>query len=204
MVRTPQTLSITLAAGATYTWPVHGSNCRIMSMSAGSSLLVGFNTDALQRFSAGVGYPCKSGSEFHQLRFQNDTGGATTVVVAVSDEPLNDQRFDTEVIQEIADNTALVTPAETPTLVPRTTVPVIGGTPSFVLVMATNPSRKWFCLEAGLGNAGNIYLGFADTLDATNSFNELMAGGFCRESLQSAIYACSDNGTETIKGYEIE
>jgi hypothetical protein len=102
----------------------------------------------------------------------------------------------------LSDATALLVAPDTPTLVPQTLVDQTGV--GSTQILAANPNRKWCFVSCDLGNAGYIYLGFTNAVTAVQSFFDMMAGGTWRETYRGAVWACSENGTENVRAYEME
>jgi len=187
MVRTPKTETIVLAAGVTVPMPIAGSMLTILSCTV-AEFEAAFDSDGFSTFYPGVEY--QAPEPFYRIRFRDSLGGGCTIVAVFSDAPVIDSR-----------GAQILLPGTTPVLIPRTVVAAVGAPPA-TLVLAANPKRKWFMIEMGLGNPNYVYLGFANTVSPVDSFFEGMAGATSRESLTSEIWAVSDGGVETVKGYE--
>lgn len=120
----------------------------------------------------------------------------------VSDEPVG--RLDSAIAARLAvigANTGRATPAGALTIVNQTVVAQTGVGQTQIL--AANPLRKWCLVTMDLGNAGYVYLGKDNTVRAAvGSFFDAAAGGSWREHYTGAVWACSQNGTESVRAYE--
>ena len=80
--------------------------------------------------------------------------------------------------------------------------PVIGM--AAVLVLAANANRKGFDLQAGLGNAGNVYIGFDITVTAANAVASLVAGqSFSRNDYRGDLYAIASAAGQLLNNGEV-
>lgn len=194
-----QTVTIVVPAGAVgVTIPIAGKWVELISCTA-ASVGLGFNQSVPQVAYPGRGYPGPQGG-FQSVKLLDTSGAGCTVVLTISEQPMAGQGAAT--LLTMAAYLQLLIPATGAVLIPRTTIAQL-GVGGATQILAANASRKWFMLETGLGNAGNVYLGFTNAVDAVNSFFEGMAGATCRETFTGAIWARSDNGTETVNGYEL-
>jgi len=201
MIRTPKTLSITMAVDDVFKWPVEGSECRILSMTAGTYLEVAFDNDGYQRFYAGVGYPIRRGEQFRLVRFHNTTGGAVTIVATVSDAPLQDSRFDQTILGTINDALDLMTPPENQASIVPAAIAQTGVGDDQIFAARTGRKATWF--EAPAGNTGAVYLGFgAGPITAANCVRIMSPRATWWPVVPFEIRASSENGTEVLHGYE--
>ncbi len=205
MARVPRQETITLAAGQTKPFPVHGKWLTILSMTV-ATVDVAFDGTEYAPMWAGVPYPATDG-DYHIVRFRESTGAAATLVVLFSDQQAPDNRFSPLAAAMAASLAAIdadmerLKPADTLTIVDRTVVAQTGV--GSTQILAANPNRKWCLVTMDLGNAGNVYLGKDNTVTAAaNSFFDSMAGGSWREHYTGAVWACSQNGTEAVRAYE--
>lgn len=80
--------------------------------------------------------------------------------------------------------------------------PVIGM--AAVVVYAANANRKGFDLQAGLGNAGNIYIGFDNTVTAANAVASLVAGqSYSRSDYRGPLFAIASAAGQLLNRSEV-
>jgi hypothetical protein len=211
------TRTVTVPADATgVRVDIPGKYVKLVSCTA-ASVLLGFDGSTPERVFANDSYAGPPDG-FAGLRFIDDIGAGSIVVIQISTEPILGGMLiglaplaaslasidgKSDHLALIRADTTRVIPATQRLLVPRTVIPQVGAVPPSIEILPANAGRKWFMLQACLGNAGNIYLGFDNLVDADDSFFEGWAGSTCRETYTGAIWACSQNGTEEIKGYEV-
>lgn len=201
--KTPLTETIILAAGETITIPIPGKYLVIRSCTA-ATFEAGFDNDTLSTFYAGTAYP--SAERFTQVRFRDSLGAGCTIVATFADDLAIDQSVATAVwaamaasLVNIDADLEFLKPAGTPTLFPLTTIAKTGvGSVHVVTVAADN---KKVLVQADQDNAGSVYLGFVNTLTAVNSFARLLPGESWQEEFAGHVWACSENGTEKVRGY---
>ena len=72
------------------------------------------------------------------------------------------------------------------------------------VVLAANANRKGFDLQAGLGNAGNIYIGFDGTVTAANCTAALVAGqSYSRNDYRGDLYAIASAAGQLLNNGEV-
>ena len=72
------------------------------------------------------------------------------------------------------------------------------------VVLAANNNRKGFDLQAGLGNAGNIYIGFDNTVTAANCTAALVAGqSYSRSDYRGALFAIASAAGQLLNNGEV-
>lgn len=73
-----------------------------------------------------------------------------------------------------------------------------------VAVCAARADRKGFDLQAGLGNAGNIYIGFDNTVTAANAVASLVAGqSYSRSDYRGALFAIASAAGQLLNNSEV-
>jgi len=73
-----------------------------------------------------------------------------------------------------------------------------------VVVLAANANRKGFDLQAGLGNAGNIYIGFTNAVTAANCTAALVAGqSYSRSDYRGPLYAIASAAGQLLNNGEV-
>lgn len=199
------------ATGARLTDP--GKHVRIVSCTA-ASVLLGFDESSPERV-----YPDDriETAGFQSLRFVDDIGAGSTVVVQISDEPIGGGQ-----VGALIPVVTLLTAIETDTtnmdvslnnieadvdhLAPSTTSVAVAvanvaqdgvGDTQIVAASALNRSVT---IQADYGNAGYVYLSHAVLATSANWFACLEAGGSWSGETTQEIRACSDNGTEDVHG----
>lgn len=72
------------------------------------------------------------------------------------------------------------------------------------VVLAANGNRKGFDLQSGLGNAGNIYIGFDNTVTAANNTAALVAGqSYSRDDYRGALFAIASAAGQLLNYGEV-
>ncbi len=197
--RTPATLTIPLTAGAQVPIPIPGRFVSILDITGAATIQIKFGRDVFRTFAPGIGYPSRA--EFDEIHVWNDSAGAISVTLVISDDPIDDNRLSATLFASMAASLLRLVPAGTLTPVAQMVVAVTGGGPA-TQVLAANANRKWAFVSMDLANVGNVYLGVDNTTTLINSFFDSMGGGTWREHYTGAVYACSDNGTEQVRAYE--
>ena len=73
-----------------------------------------------------------------------------------------------------------------------------------VVVLVANANRKGFDLQAGLGNAGNIYIGFDNAVTAANCTAALVAGQYySRSDYRGALFAIASAAGQLLNNSEV-
>lgn len=73
-----------------------------------------------------------------------------------------------------------------------------------VQVLAANANRKGFDLQGGLANAGNIYIGFDNTVTAANCTAGLVAGqSYSRDDYRGDLYAIASAAGQLLNVGEV-
>ena len=73
-----------------------------------------------------------------------------------------------------------------------------------VVVYAVNANRKGFDLQAGLGNAGNIYIGFDNAVTAANAVASLVAGqSYSRSDYRGPLFAIASAAGQLLNHSEV-
>lgn len=204
MVTTPKTITVTLAANAMKHVPIPGRYLTILSCTV-ASFEVAFDGDQYSTFYAGIGYPAAN-EGFSYLRFQDSLGGGCTIVATISDAPvaIQDARYGASAAVFAAMAASLVTLTGT--------APGTVGTPTALAVVAQTGvgttqlitaavANKKILLQADHGNAGDVYLGFNNAVLVATCFARLLPGENWVETFAGNIWACSENGTEGVRGY---
>jgi hypothetical protein len=185
---------------------IRGKFVKIVSCTA-ASVLLGFEQETPERVYAD---DVLEGGDygFESLHFVADVA-ACTVVLQVSEFRLTSSgaiNGAAMLVQMTAAAASLVNidadlerlkPGTVPTLIPLQVVP-IAPAPAVQLVAAGNVKESVF--QAPLANAGTIYLGYANTVDATNAFAELVPGGSVSVRHDVNIWAVCDAGVNNIRG----
>jgi hypothetical protein len=155
----------------------------------------------------GFGYPCPTG--FDRVRFRDTSGAGCTIVATFADDLCPDSRLGASAIIWAAIAASLVNvdadlellkPGTVPTLIPLTVVPI---TPAAALQIVTAGGVKQAMIQADLDNAGNVYLGFDNTVDATNSFARLSPGESIALPHDVDVWMLCDAGANNVRGYAI-
>lgn len=72
------------------------------------------------------------------------------------------------------------------------------------VVYAANANRKGFDLQAGLGNAGNVYIGFDNTVTAANAVASLVAGqSYSRDDYRGPLFAIASAAGQLLNRSEV-
>lgn len=72
------------------------------------------------------------------------------------------------------------------------------------VVYAANANRKGFDLQAGLGNAGNVYIGFDNTVTAANAVASLVAGqSYSRNDYRGPLFAIASAAGQLLNRSEV-
>jgi len=80
--------------------------------------------------------------------------------------------------------------------------PVIGMVAA--VVYAANAGRKGFDLQAGLGNAGNVYIGFDNAVTAANAVAALVAGqSYSRSDYRGPLWAIASAAGQLLNRSEV-
>lgn len=73
-----------------------------------------------------------------------------------------------------------------------------------VVVYAANANRKGFDLQAGLGNTGNIYIGFDNGVLANNAVASLVAGqSYSRDDYRGPLWAIASAAGQLLNRSEV-
>lgn len=73
-----------------------------------------------------------------------------------------------------------------------------------VEVYPVNANRKGFDLQAGLGNAGNVYIGFSNGVLANNAVASLVAGqSYSRNDYRGPLWAIASAGGQLLNHSEV-
>lgn len=170
LIRTPKTLSLSLANGAYFDWDVEGHEFRILLLSGVTSIKFAFNDDAFQSAHPNVGYPVGPGLQFEKVRLYNDGGTTAVMDLVVSDSVVSAEMSDiTTILGDIRDE--LQGTAGAGTYAQAT----VGVTQSQIVAAST--SRGGGIFQAARTNTGTIYLGFDNTVTSSKTFCSLTAGG---------------------------
>lgn len=221
-MRRPRQETISLAANETKPVPVRGRWLLILANTV-ASVDVAFDDNDFAPMDAGIPYPATEGA-FELLRFRETTGAAATIRFVASESQMPDTRggtlaaamaaslasidADTDNLAtidgdtgNIAADTALMIPASTATPFGLAAVAQTGiGSTQVVAAAAAN---KWVSVQADVGNAGAVYVGFVAGVTAANAPIRLGPGDSWREEWAGDVYACSDAGTEQVRAYVI-
>jgi len=202
-MKTPQYITRTLAAGAFASIAAPGNYLTVASISA-STFAVGIDGETPAQVIAGGRTFVKRG--FTLLRVQNTGGVAGVLVLVVTEDEYNlADAANAAVLAAIAASVAGVD-LDTNQLLPSTShvnIPVgivaqdgVGDT----LIVAAAAMNRDIEINADLGNAGCVYLSHLNPATIANAFTALMAGGSWSGRTTETIRACSDNGTEQVRG----
>jgi hypothetical protein len=167
-VRTPRTITITIAAGAYYDWDVEGAEFRVLSLSGVTTVQFAFNNDSFQTAYPSVGYPVAAGLQFERVRLYNSAGTSATVVAVASDAPVGSELADvSDLLESIRDG--IIGPT-TAGAFAQTTVGVAA-----VQIFASAAGTVGGIIQADPANTGTIYLGFDNTVASNKCFAALAA-----------------------------
>ncbi|MBN1360964.1 MAG: hypothetical protein JW993_10245 [Sedimentisphaerales bacterium] len=184
LVRTPKTLSFTLAAGAILPWPVQGHVVRLLSLTGVSSLQVAFDDSGEETFYAGISYPCRAGLQFERLTFRNAGSALVAVIAVVSDEPI-DAPANVGGASNVIDETTVANGAAT-------------------LLFAANPTRAQLVI-AGVSTNTNVVLLGDSALAADHYMWRVTNSGFWNPvpAPKHAIYGWGLAASQKVFGYEL-
>jgi hypothetical protein len=236
-MKTPQTITLTLAAGTRARLSVSGNYLHVLTCTAASCQFA-FDEEALQTVYPGLGYRCEGG--FQELTFRDSLGFGCIIVVVAADLPIEDARnsgftaamanslaaidIDTNnlalmLVQETAiagDTVNLDTPLsniETLLTIPNSPLgipaadgavacPISGGAPSEVQLVVGSADSRIVFIQALDVNVGLVYLRFRTGVTNIAYNVRLRPGDTWREKCQWGVWACSDNGSEAVCGYD--
>ena len=201
MIQTPKTITIVLAANAFKHVPIAGRYLTILSCNV-ASFDVAFDDDAYSTFFPGIGYPA-AGQGFQFLRFRDALGAGCTIVATVSSAPLpiQDARYGAAAVVMVgmAANVARLAPGLIGTTTPLTVIAQTGVATTQIITAGVDNKR--LLLQADHDNAGEVYLGFTNAVTVATCFARLLPGENWVENFAGSIWACSENGTEGMRGY---
>jgi hypothetical protein len=199
---TPRVESLILVAGSPgpeQRIPFDGHCVGIYSSSA-LSVELAFDNDAYTPVYPGMVLPSISG--FTHIRVRDHLGAGSAVILVISpDLGLNLESPGSTILAAIAVSVAKLEPGTVRTQFPRTVIGVAGAATS---IFAANANRKAVQVQADINNAGTIWIGSLNTVSQALSWFELLPGASSPVIEDTvAIWACSENGTEWLRGYEI-
>jgi hypothetical protein len=213
-MNTPQTIPITLAANARTIIPITGKYAHLHTLSV-ATCTIAFDEEAPQTAYAGIGYSAVR--PFKQVSLADTLGGGLTAVLIVSDLPIVDGRaggfaaamaaslaaidLDCDNLATIDADTSKIVPASAGTVTAAVVVAQTGvGETQLITAAATN---KRILIQNDIDSAGSIYLRFVTGVTAANCGVRLLPGETWVEEWAGNVFACSENGTETARGYVI-
>jgi hypothetical protein len=91
-----------------------------------------------------------------------------------------------------------LTPSTASTILPQTVVAQTGV--GVTQLFAAAATAKEVTLNADIANAGYIYIAWTNAVTAVASFGQIAPAGSWRKAWTGAVWACSTNGTETVRG----
>jgi hypothetical protein len=201
-MKTARYITRTIAAGGFSPIGVQGKHLAIVSVSA-STIEMGIDDEAPQQIVQGLRIQVALG--FQQVVLRNTGGAGSTVVLFVSDEPID--VLTGSLLGTIAASLAsidadmeILKPGTAKTVFPQT---VIGLAGAATVIFAANANRKSGFVQADAANAGRVWLGVSNAVTQVQSWFELLPGATSPAIADTvAVWACSENGTETVRGYE--
>jgi len=197
-------LSVVVPAGTTgIVVDVAGKYVKIVSCTA-ASVLMGFDAGNAERV-----YPddCYAGpiTGFKHLRFVADVGACTTVI-QVSEQPVLSGS-----VVSLAVVAAILGSIDTDLDQLKAATAKTGGRSGAIAqsgvgttaILAANANRKSGFVQASIDNAGRVWLGTTNAVTQATSWCELMPGATSSQLHDTvAVWACSENGTETVHYHE--
>jgi hypothetical protein len=191
-MRTPIFHQRTLAAGNRVTISAIGRFVTIVSVSA-STIRMGIDDETPEQVTAGM--QVSVSDRFRRLHLVNAGAVASTVVVYVSDERI-------DFLQHTALAAILVAVA-TPTARAGGQSGAIGQTGvGSTEIRPANAARRKLLVQADDGNNGNVWIGATNAVTQAASSFELLPGATLVIEDTIAVWACSANGTETVRYHE--
>lgn len=198
-IRTPKTISLTIAAGGYYNWDVEGHELRILSLSGVTTIRFAFNDDAWQTCYPQVGYPVAPGLQFERVRFYNDGGSSATFVAVCSDSSLASEASNLATLLSSINSRLAATSSIFP--LSRTNVAATGSAATIIFSAVT--TRKLASITAAESNTGYVYIGNSPSLSASvYCMAVLLPGGtWSDDKFTGAIRAVGNDGNQYAHGY---
>ena len=179
----------------------------ILSLSGATTLKVGF--DGIKEESLRAGVPIEWPEDFERVSLYNDSGSTVTVEVVGAVAKIGDGGANLSSLSSletlVAAGNALLTDIktlselrDTPSVISDTVVAATGSTGT-QLVAASANNREVF-IQNDHDSAGSVYVGYTDAVAAAACGCRLLPGDSRVFRVSCAIYATSENGTETVRG----
>jgi len=192
-MKTPRYVTRTLAAGAYAPIGASGKYLMIASISA-STIELAVDDETPQQILQGLAMIMPTG--YTRIVLRNAGAVASTVVLYIAENPLD--LLTSAVLSAIQQ---LLTPATAKTGSQSGAIAQTGvGTTA---ILAANTARKGGFVQASIDNAGRVWLGTTNLVTAATSWFELLPGATSPDLRDTvAVWACSENGTETVRYHE--
>jgi len=213
-----KTEPITLAANQERPVYLSGRSIAVLSCTV-ASFEMAFDNDPYTTVYAGAVYP--SPKEFSQIRVRDSLGAGCDIVLTAADELgmdvaaqasaavfaamqalLTTIDADTSNLPTMAADLALTTPPSNQSTIVPAAISVTGTVPADT-ILAARAGRKSLWFETPATNAGDVYIGFANTVTAANYARRMPPNAVWWPVWTGAIYAVSENGSEVLHGYEM-
>ncbi len=200
---TPRYFNRTIIAGARSTIQAYGRHILLVTISA-STVELAIDDDPPQQVIPGQHIDVGD-RRYTQIVLRNSGGVPTTIEVILS-EVYVDMQYTGGILGAMAASLIAIDadleflkPASVPTATPLTVVAQTGvGTTQIITAGANN---KRALVQADHDNAGSVYLGFTNAVTAATAFARLLPGESWGEEFAGDVWACSENGTEEVRGY---
>lgn len=195
---TPRYHSRTIVAGGNAAITTYGKYITIVSISA-STIELGIDDDNPQQLIAGLQIPTPE--SYRRILLRNTGGAASTVTLYTSDQQLN--LVPDSVMAAILTALQRLGPAAAKTGGQSGAIAATGNPGT--LILAANANRKSGFVQANIDNVGRVWLGTTNAVTQADSLTELLPGATSPPLNDVlAVYAVSENGTETVRYYETE
>lgn len=175
---------------------VFGKFVSILAWGSTTDLLISIEGEAFSRIKAGMSVKLPDTAKpFYSIRFQNLTGGTVTLEYAVSDGQIIDNRLTVSgtVIASIPGKAAAIgfNALAISNVAPGTSI-------------AANTARRSIFIQNLKANAGDMYIGTADTLTAAIYGRRLSPGDFHSfDDYTGAVYILSTVNNEKVSYIEV-